>query len=75
MHRRCIGDAARSSDPICSDPVWEASIYPLGSAMSLTPSAAPQASLSRAPAKAPWASGPCRSSRGGGGKVASSARW
>eukprot|EP00959_Pyramimonas_sp_CCMP1952_P364803 7639574-Pyramimonas_sp.AAC.1 len=26
MHRRRIGDAARSSDPTCSDPVWEASI-------------------------------------------------
>eukprot|EP00959_Pyramimonas_sp_CCMP1952_P136413 2854622-Pyramimonas_sp.AAC.1 len=25
-HRRCVGDAARSSDPIYSDPIWEAQI-------------------------------------------------
>eukprot|EP00959_Pyramimonas_sp_CCMP1952_P064335 1343595-Pyramimonas_sp.AAC.1 len=27
MCRRCIGAAVRSSDPIYSDPIWEASIH------------------------------------------------
>eukprot|EP00959_Pyramimonas_sp_CCMP1952_P051823 1083341-Pyramimonas_sp.AAC.1 len=25
VYRRCIGDAARSSDPVCSVPAWDAS--------------------------------------------------